>query len=221
MLYLEDSQRFSCNGTILACGQDAHGYYIITNQTIFYPQGGGQPYDLGVIEAGSKRFEISAVRWVENEIRHYTATAPEQILGLEATLTIDLERRVLNTRLHTGGHLLSCVVEALHPDWKAQKGHHYPEGSYVEFSCQQITTNEVTLTEINRALAEAIKQDSPIITVNNNPTRLVRIGDYPSLPCGGTHAQGLKELLGLSAVKIKTKGNTMKISYIMPWKRES
>lgn len=48
---------------------------------------------------------------------------------------------------------------------------------------------------------------------SDQPIRMVRIGEFPFSPCGGTHVKSLKELNGLGITKSKIKKNVMKIYY--------
>lgn len=46
-LYLNDTYLFQSSGIIMGHGSDEKGKYVLLNETIFYPQGGGQPSDQG------------------------------------------------------------------------------------------------------------------------------------------------------------------------------
>ena len=49
LLYLDDTYKFESTGKILKFDNDSKGKFLILDQTIFYPQGGGQPSDSGQI----------------------------------------------------------------------------------------------------------------------------------------------------------------------------
>jgi Ser-tRNA(Ala) deacylase AlaX len=212
--YFEDSYKFSASCRILASSQDEHGSYLTLAETIFYPQGGGQPSDSGSVIVEGVQIAIHAVRWAGDEVRHYTDKEYSSFVGLEAEAFVDEERRVQHSTLHTAGHLLAHVVEALYPSWRACKGHHYMDGAYVEFVCDTPSTPSIDLEQVNGAIAQAVAEDLPIFVQNDNPShRLVGIGSYPPQRCGGTHVKSLKELAALSATKQKQKGSQLKISY--------
>ena len=80
--YFNNSYLFCHTTTISTTAQDENGYYIILDQTIFYPQGGGQPYDLGVAQTKEANIPIHAVKKVESEIRHYTDSDYSHLTGL-------------------------------------------------------------------------------------------------------------------------------------------
>ena len=48
-LYENDPYLTQFTGTVLSCTPSKKGYDIILDQTAFYPEGGGQPYDTGVL----------------------------------------------------------------------------------------------------------------------------------------------------------------------------
>ncbi|KAI6895731.1 hypothetical protein KC318_g11335 [Hortaea werneckii] len=123
-------------------------YALETNETIFYTQGGGQPFDTGYIEAanhGDKRpkFIVEAVRNApEGRILHFGHFEDPLTASLEAgdiiEQHIDGARRDLNSRVHTAGHLIALSIRQLaqqEPDLNVTelKAQHYPETSFVEF----------------------------------------------------------------------------------------
>ena len=207
LLYFYDSYQDKAKAQVLSTGCDEQGSYCVLDKTIFYPQGGGQPSDQGTID----NLAVVSVRRQDGEVRHYSSHA--FVVGSEVELAIDAERRALHCRLHTAGHLLSAITEKLYPYARAVKGHHYPDGSYVEFE----NVAAVNLERINNELSEEIARDL-CITVQNSTPRLVQIGNYQAVACGGTHVKSLQELSGLTATKHKAKGNSLRISYRLSFK---
>ncbi|KAF1827236.1 ThrRS/AlaRS common domain-containing protein [Dissoconium aciculare CBS 342.82] len=92
-------------------------YVVITAATIFHPQGGGQPSDIGIMqsEAGAQ-FEMLSARTsnLSSEIvfhfGHFLDS--EKIFSVSETVTqsIDEEKRLLFSRYHTAGHILGAAV---------------------------------------------------------------------------------------------------------------
>ena len=72
LLYLSDTYRATGTATILAIGEDERGWWLQTDRTIFYPQGGGQPADRGVFMVAGKAIPISFTGFREGIVYHYT-----------------------------------------------------------------------------------------------------------------------------------------------------
>lgn len=76
------------------------------DQTAFYPEGGGQPYDTGILGGA----HVTAVHDVKGEIVHYT-DAPLAV-GETVTGEINWDRRFQNMQGHSGEHLVSGLIHA-------------------------------------------------------------------------------------------------------------
>ncbi len=230
--YYEDTYRFEDRAIINATGIDEIGHFILLDQTIFYPQGGGQPSDTGTVKANDILIPIHFVKSIDDEVRHYTEKDYSNCVGVEALCSINPEARIKHAKLHTSGHLISTVVEKLYPQLQAIKGHHFPDQCYVEFSSCSDYLDDFSLQLVQNELEKIIQQDCttsnievsgaqlkelcpnlPYSIPSNKQMRVTRIGDFPYTPCGGTHVKSLKELEGLEITKHKIKGKSLKISY--------
>ena len=80
------------------------GYEILLDQTVFYPEGGGQPCDIGTMN----RVEVMDVQEKDGEIWHRTREAIQE--GTEVTCRIDWERRFDLMQQHSGEHLISGLI---------------------------------------------------------------------------------------------------------------
>jgi Ser-tRNA(Ala) deacylase AlaX len=230
--YFEDTYKFNEHAVIIASRKDEKGNFIVLNQTIFYPQGGGQPSDQGIIEVGDSVIPIHSVRSIDHEVRHYTDRDYSSFVGQNAKCSLNQETRLLHAKLHTAGHLLSNIIESLYPHWSAVKGHHFPDQCYVEFMSKNDSIDEIPLEFINKQIEQCIEKNCltsvalvsgdklkelcPNITYSipsGQPIRIVRIGDFSFSPCGGTHVKSLKELKGMKITKYKIKKDVIKINY--------
>lgn len=108
---------------------------VITEETIFYPQGGGQPADNGFIENAEGRFVVKDVRLDQTGLVHHYGLFERGSFtaGQEVELRVDSERRLQNSKLHSAGHLVDCVVSQMKLPLVPGKGYHFPGGSYVEY----------------------------------------------------------------------------------------
>lgn len=110
-LFYEDVYQREFDAKVLDCGEDSQGYYVVLDQTIFYPEGGGQPADTGVLQITGNRENQSVeimvrdVQYVDGEIHHYVQTLPlagDQVHGI-----IDWEHRFDLMQQHSGEHIVS------------------------------------------------------------------------------------------------------------------
>ena len=137
---------------------DPEHYIVVTTETIFYAQGGGQPSDTGVMRSdehnstGSTSFSVQAVRHTSSgQIIHLGRFEENKsqtfAIGTHVQQSVDGDRRRLNSRIHTAGHIVGLAVRHLSStnasgssplvvelgsvtELKAQ---HYPEASFVDF----------------------------------------------------------------------------------------
>ncbi len=223
--YFEDTYRFSGNATVSEIGKDNLESYIILNQTLFYPQGGGQPSDQGTIQFGSESLAIDRVRMIDGVVYHYSKseTVPFH-QGDTVTCKVNEELRLKHAVCHTAGHLLSHCLERIEPDVRAIKGYHFLDGPYVEFQ-GKIKKNEPELLELlNKMIKEEIQKNSIISVItpphedggkegSSKALRKIKIGSFQESACGGTHLRSLKEILEFSAIKIKKTKEGFKVSY--------
>ncbi|MFQ6661709.1 hypothetical protein Gotur_029772 [Gossypium turneri] len=123
-------------------GDDGRKALILDN-TIFHPQGGGQPSDTGFIcvTDSNLRFCVQDVRSKDGVVFHYGVAEDssmenelEQGKGKEVILQVDESRRRLNSRLHSAGHLLDvCMRNVGFGHLEPGKGYHFPDGPFVEY----------------------------------------------------------------------------------------
>ncbi|MDR2737521.1 MAG: hypothetical protein LBB18_01080, partial [Puniceicoccales bacterium] len=157
-LFSEDSYLFESPAKVVTQGVDESGHYLILDRTIFYPQGGGQPSDVGVVKCGESVFKITGVRKNGDLIKHYAAQLDvENLDGTDCFCVLDKATRILHMRHHTAGHLVSNVAEFLYPEIIAMKAHCFPGEAYVEFQGTGVCESD----EIGTAIMDAIKSDSP------------------------------------------------------------
>ncbi|HLZ17301.1 MAG TPA: alanine--tRNA ligase-related protein [Cyclobacteriaceae bacterium] len=235
--YLEDMFRYEGNAKITGIGNDKDGRpALILDKTFFYPQGGGQACDVGIIEGEGLKFEVLSVIYVDGVVLHggnVLVGLPE--VGKPIKLTIDKARREYNSRLQSGGHLLLNAMKDAGQTLVATKGYHFPDGPYVEFS-GSIPENErealipklqmevdrlvglnlpVTWQLVPPEKLHEVCANVPANVPKDKPTRVVTIDAF-SQPCGGTHVRSLGELKGMKIEKIKSKKGDTRISYSIP-----
>ena len=216
----------SCEASVLAVNEMGG---IVLNRTVFYPTGGGQPGDTGVLKtADGQSIEIATtVKGREEDggpdmIVHMPAegqTTPES--GIQVTAEIDWERRHRMMRVHTCLHLLSAVVPFPVTGGQVNDGK-----GRLDFA---IPESNLDKEEITAALNRLIETDSPVaddwitdaeLTANpelvktmsvqppsgSGRVRLIRIEGHDLQPCGGTHVARTGEIGSVTVTKIESKG---------------
>lgn len=233
-LYLKDTYQFNFEGSIQKVAEDEKGIFIILDKSAFYPQGGGQPSDQGIIKNDHFEANVIHVVQINDETRHYIiSNNPNEILVKSKIYGIvNKERRLINARYHTAAHLFGNVIEILHPKLKAIKGHSFPNEAYVEFQGDIHVTEAINITTLQKTIDEAIAKNYktkifevdpesfdkqfyklPYNIPENKKFRVMQIGEMLPVPCGGTHLSSLGEIGHVSIRKIKAKNNCVRISY--------
>ncbi len=222
LLYMEYMGKLSCSAQVIDIRDKDGKTVIILDQTVFYPQGGGQPYDTGRIRGASGIFNVEEVRYSEGLVEHIGLYESGELKREESVeCVVDTERRTLNTRLHSAGHVIDMALKELSIAWKPGKGYHFPNGPYVEYqgSLEGCRADELKASlegKCNEIIARSIETrlvfDNTKLQ-NGKPMRTVYYGDF-GIPCGGTHASNLKDIGSITIRKIKQEKENVKISYI-------
>ena len=226
-LYVENSYLKECSANIVSI-QDR---FVVFNQTIFYPGGGGQPCDRGIIKQGDESYNVLAVKKVDGEIIH-ELERPLQDIDQTVEMQIDWSWRFQNMQYHTLLHVISGYLyehyNALATSSQIEKEHARLELSFSPEIIQEIPFDQLEQT-IKKVLAqphnvdtntisraEAEQKEGVIKTVINllpasiNEIRIVQINDIDEQACGGTHVNNTNEIKDFSIMKIQQKGPTKK-----------
>lgn len=189
--------------------------YVILNRTCFYPEGGGQPADHGLITFGIVRAEVTDVKKVGKVIIHKIKAAIMPREGSIIKGIIDWDRRYSLMKAHTGTHLINGAARRVLGEhvWQSgtQKGlestrldiSHYRRLKPEEIHKIEILANEAIMAnmpvEINwytRSEAEArhgfrLYQGG---AVPGKDIRVVKTGDWDVEACAGTHLKNTGEI---------------------------
>lgn len=233
--YLNDSYQFEDTATLI--GQQPYDdgrTNLILDSTIFYPQGGGQPYDTGGIRNEKGVFRVEEVRFSEGIVHHIGrfetgAFEVDQTIHLE----IDEARRRQHCKLHSGGHLIDAAVHHLGHKLIPGKGYHFPDGPYVEYEGtipeeEREVVRVAIENEVNRMIREGYDVKTqlanleemktlcafvPAYLPRDKPSRVVQVADAPYCPCGGTHVKNINEIQSYTIPKITSKKGVTRVRY--------
>ena len=117
---------------------------VITSSTIFHPQGGGQPADVGTLTSTTTGAVFNVTMVTHGGPNHPTGTILHIGTFNDSTVTsfdqndtvsmvVDEKNRRACARSHSAGHLLDQAMIKAGMNMKGLKGYHFLKGSYVEF----------------------------------------------------------------------------------------
>ena len=200
---------------------------IILDRTVFYPEGGGQPGDTGILRMadGSHARITQTLKGkgeVDGEIVHLIEDgAVLPVDGETVTAELDWDRRYNHMRMHTCLHLLCSII-----DGGVTGGSIGAEKSRLDFDLQdtaldkeQITADLNALVEADHGLSiswisdeEMLERTELVRTMSVKPpmgqgrVRLMEIAGVDLQPCGGTHVHSTSEIGRVKIGKIENKG---------------
>jgi misacylated tRNA(Ala) deacylase len=221
LLFREDAYAKSANARVVSFGDRG----IELDRTVFYPMGGGQAGDTGVlVRANGERITIADTRKGDSAdtVLHIPAAGMPQLEPGEAvTLELDWARRYALMRLHTALHVMSCVVVA-----PVTGGNISPEKARLDFDidmslldaakieretnaliARQVDTETVWITDAELdARPELVKTMSVAPPRGSGSVRLLKIPGIDLQPCGGTHVRNIGEIGAIRVMRIRSEG---------------
>ncbi len=219
-LYYEKPYERKFKAKILARFND--GKIILLDKTLFYPEGGGQPYDKGRLFINGEEYRVEKVIDVENRVLHYLDRSVK-VDAVNVVGEIDWDRRYALMRAHTGTHiLLGALIRVLGPHiWQAgaQKSTTISRLDVTHF---KVPTREQVIAienEANRIIKEGRKVRVHIMprtlaekkwsvkiyqggVVPYEKLRIVEIEDWDSEACGGLHCSSTSEVGALKITNV-------------------
>ncbi|UCC94852.1 MAG: alanine--tRNA ligase [Candidatus Omnitrophota bacterium] len=191
-------------------GRDAA---VVTDTTPFYPSGGGQLTDKGIIITDDGEFAVRDVLKVGNTIVHRGRVQKGQIRKGKAYLKVDQERRRALMRAHTATHLLQAALRGILGVHVTQQGSLVDEDKLrFDFTHFQALTPQELLkvgalvnnsilhadeVRWNNLLYDEAKQQGALAFFKDkydSQVRVVSILGYSKELCGGTHLNNTAEV---------------------------
>ena len=208
-----DPYQTELNTTVVSSRSDERGIWFSFQETLFYPQGGGQSSDKGWVASN----EVLDVQSSGGDVWHLLGNSiPDQV-----SMKLDWEHRYSNMQQHTGQHILSaCFKEFFNLDTISV--HLGRNITMIELKTPSIE-NEILLKSEESA-NQMIRDNLPVqsivadrndldnyklrrsIKTNDEAVRLIQIGDIDCVGCGGTHVRstaevGLIKILGVEKIR--------------------
>jgi alanyl-tRNA synthetase len=208
LLYYEHNSMTETDAKILAIIENE---YVILDQTVFYPRGGGQEPDTGDID-GIKVLDVIK----QNEIVIHKISPSKVLLpGMKVRIRINPRRRDLITRHHTATHIVNASARSILGPWVWQNSAFKDEGyARLDITHHSSLTRE-EIEEIEKAANRVVRQDNPVLidtfdridaernysfriyqggVVPSSTVRIVNIKDWDIEACGGTHVSRTGEI---------------------------
>ena len=191
--------------------------------SIFYPTGGGQPGDTGLLrwDGGEARI-VDSLKADGGDVLHVLAPdSPRPEVGAKVNTSLDWERRHLHMSMHTALHVISAVIKG-----NVTGGQVGVEKSRLDFNLEgEVPTKEWVTEEVNRLIAldrpvtqqwvtdeeltsrpELVKTMSVRPPIGAGRVRLLSIEGVDLQACGGTHVARTGEIGRVDCIKIENKG---------------
>ena len=103
-LFYEDSHRTEFTAKVISCEEAKDGFCVVLDQTAFFPEGGGQYADTGILG----NTEVTDVH-EKNDVIFHSVTAPLEV-GSIVSGKINWKERFEKMQQHTGEHIFSGLV---------------------------------------------------------------------------------------------------------------
>jgi len=212
-LFYEDIDKREFEAEILEVSKGKNAWLVILDKTCFYPEGGGQPADKGWINA----IPVIDVQKKGEVIIHHLVKNPGKgtVKG-----KIDLEWRRDYMQQHTGQHIISGSL------WEVGRYNTVSVHMGSEYTTIDIDTPEIPgedLIKTEEMANQVINRNLPIRSIETNhrkvkkyslrksctvkgKIRLVQIGDFDCVGCGGLHFEstgriGLVKVVGVQKIR--------------------
>ena len=164
-LYYEDAHMRTFTARVASCAPGKHGFDVVLDRTCFYPEGGGQAGDTGLL--GGVRVTDTHER--DGEVVHYCESPLE--VGAEVAGEIDWDARFERMQLHSGEHILSGLAHK-HFGYENVGFHMGADFVTIDFNGM---LDDAQLAMLEREANEAVWQDLPVEVTYPSPEELKTI----------------------------------------------
>ncbi len=226
LLHMRDNYIREFDATVTGVGPD----FVVLDRTAFYPEGGGQSGDRGVLSDGEHTVRVVDTRKSGGEVRHILESAPPFSAGASVHGVLNWDWRYECMRFHTAQHVLSRYLQTVH-GLETVGNMIHPGKSRADFRPIDHFTDElkreietqvssilargmdVKIEFIPRAEAIALLQEKgyqtrylEMVPKSVEEFRLVIIDDYDYAACAGTHVANTREIGSIVVGKTKNVG---------------
>ena len=227
-LYYEDQYMKNFNAQVVSVERRGDVFAVVLDATAFYPGGGGQPHDTGVLESSEWRMKVNSVVEEGGRIVHLgSVEGREPSIGDQVQGVIDWNRRYRLMRMHTAAHIIGYAVKKLFGlSVRFASSALGLEQSHLDFTASIKRDDLPRLAEVVREVIEKdlsvkvfwlsrdeaeeyLKRFGEELTELHEgieTVRIVEIEELYGVPCGGTHVARTGEVGTVLLLKRESKG---------------
>ena len=229
LLYYEDPYMKEFDAKVLLIMKLDNQFGIVLNQTAFYPTGGGQPADTGIIKGQNGEAKTADVQTSKGVITHVANEITGEIeQGEHVRGIIDWNRRFTLMRNHTTAHLMAeavrratgITVEIIGSGLDIDKarldlahegslGPQLPEiervANTVVRENRPVEIKTMPRTEAEKYV-EKFHESLKTLPTQVQSVRIVEVKDWHACACGGTHVKSTGEIGAVKVLRRMSKG---------------
>jgi misacylated tRNA(Ala) deacylase len=225
ILCQKDSYVKEYSGVVIASEPTEDGFRILIENSIFFPEGGGQPADCGWVNS----IKINDVQKIDGKAWHFMN---EKITLGDCQQKIDWSRRFDHMQQHTGQHLLTAVIVEKY-GFQTVGFHLGEEVSTIDLDTPSLDAGQFRAIEdavdnaiqgggLVRAKVLSIEEFNTDVNIRSRglpsgfvgDVRIIEIEGIDSNTCGGTHVSSLSELQSVLLLKTERLKGKMRLHFL-------
>jgi len=196
--------------------------YVCLDRSVFYPVGGGQSSDIGVLQWDDNKSEVTEVVKKGDTVKHILSGEKPPV----DTKIIDWDLRYQHMKMHTAQHIISGVI---FDEYNARTVGNQIHAASSRVDFYPIRFSEGDMEDIENRFNEIVKQNFPVkiyeeervhlesrvdqqrcnldlLPKSVKTLRIVEIEGFDVCPCAGTHVKNTSELSSIKIIKKESKG---------------
>lgn len=229
LLYYDDAYLREFKAKVLQVAKTDGLVGIVLDNTVFYPTGGGQPSDKGIIEGKNGKADVVNVRWNKGRVLHLTDNIVGEVKQGEVIRgIIDWNSRYSLMKNHTAAHIMAEVIRrVLNRPVEIVGSGLYVDKARLDLALdnslrpvfQRIEDVANSMVRENRAVeirimnrgeakkyVEKFHESLKTLPSNVSQVRIVEVKGLHACACGGTHVKSTGELGSIKILGRSSKG---------------
>jgi misacylated tRNA(Ala) deacylase len=199
--------------------------YVCLDRSVFYPVGGGQSSDIGVLQWDDNKSEVTEVVKKGDTVKHILSGEKPPV-DTKVHGIIDWDLRYQHMKMHTAQHIISGVI---FDEYNARTVGNQIHAASSRVDFYPIRFSERDMEDIENRFNEIVKQNFPVkiyeeervhlesrvdqqrcnldlLPKSVKTLRIVEIEGFDVCPCAGTHVKNTSELSSIKIIKKESKG---------------